>query len=134
MFIFVLTYKVCKSRHNKGTWSSTVIESSINREFSEETMKNIFDNQVQWQIDIRHKHEYLRSRASRCLSLSSSSSDISSNMTNIEMLVLISWILHPRIFVKEMETLLNYVLMMYNPDLSLIKTINLHIVEYQRFL
>ena len=31
-----------------------MIESSINREFSEETMKNIFDNQVQWQIDIRH--------------------------------------------------------------------------------
>ena len=42
----------------------------------------------------KFKHEYLRSRASRCLSLSSSSSSsvISSNSTIIEILVLISWI------------------------------------------
>ena len=52
------------------------------------------------------KHEYLRSRASRCLSLSSSSSG--SHRCPIfhifgqfiEILVLVSWILHPRIFWK----------------------------------
>ena len=41
------------------------------------------------------KHEYLRSRASRCLSLSpspSSSSDLSSNFTTIKILMLTSWI------------------------------------------
>ena len=43
------------------------------------------------------KHEYLRSRASRCLSLSSPSGDRYSNLTTIEILVLISWILHPGI-------------------------------------
>ena len=46
------------------------------------------------------KHEYLRSRASRCLYLSSPSGDRYSNLTTIKMLVLISWILHPGIFVK----------------------------------
>ena len=46
------------------------------------------------------KHEYLRSRASRCLSLSSSSGDRYSNLTTIELIVLVSWILHPGIFFK----------------------------------
>ena len=41
--------------------------------------------------------EYLRSRAYRCLSLSSPSGDRYSNLTTIEILVLISWILHPGI-------------------------------------
>ena len=46
------------------------------------------------------KHEYLRSRASTCLSLSSTSPVISQirDITLIEILVLTSWISHPRIF------------------------------------
>ena len=50
---------------------------------------------------LKIKHEYLRSRAYICLSLSSpfsSSCDISSISYIIEILVLISWISHPRIF------------------------------------
>ena len=45
------------------------------------------------------KYEYLRSRASRYLSLSSSSSSSNgySTLNTIEILVLISWILHPGI-------------------------------------
>ena len=55
---------------------------------------NFYADQHKWNI----KHEYLRSRASRCLSLSSSSSgDHYSNLTTIEILVLISWILDPGI-------------------------------------
>ena len=44
-------------------------------------------------IDI--KHEDLRSRASKCLSLSSAVTDRYSKLNPIEILVLISWISHP---------------------------------------
>ena len=47
------------------------------------------------------KHEYLRSRASRCLSLSSSSGDF---WKFIKILVLTSWILHPRILFSEVSS------------------------------
>ena len=57
MFIFVLSYEVYKSSKNKGTCncnnSSTINESAINGELSEEVMKNIFYKQVRWQIDIK---------------------------------------------------------------------------------
>ena len=43
------------------------------------------------------KHEYLRSRASKCLSLSSFPNGYS-NLSSIKILVLISWILHPWFF------------------------------------
>ena len=49
------------------------------------------------------KHEYLRSRASTCLSLSSSSSVTSQirDITAIEILVLTSWFSHPRMFANK---------------------------------
>ena len=50
------------------------------------------------------KHEYLRSRASKCLSLSSSFSHGYSTLSSIEILVLISWILHPWIFFNKVYT------------------------------
>ena len=52
-------------------------------------------------------HEYLRSRASTCLSLSSTSSVTSQirDITAIEILVLTSWISHPRIFILKMKSL-----------------------------
>ena len=46
------------------------------------------------------KHKYLRSCTSRCLSLSSSSGDVSSTSNFMEIPVLISWISHPRILDK----------------------------------
>ena len=53
-------------------------------------------------LELEVKQEYLQSRASRCLSLSSSSSgDVSSTLESIEILVLTSWILHPGICVKK---------------------------------
>ena len=47
------------------------------------------------------KHEYLRSRPSRCLSISS----VHSTLDFIEILVLISWISHPRIWLLKMNFL-----------------------------
>ena len=44
------------------------------------------------------KHEYLRSRAYKCLSLSSPLTDRYSKLIHIEILVLISWVSHPWIF------------------------------------
>ena len=56
------------------------------------------------------KHEYLRSRASTCLLLSSTSSVTSQirDITAIEILVLTSWITHPRIFFSKCEQLASY--------------------------
>ena len=48
------------------------------------------------------KHEYLRSRAYICLSLSSPSGDLSIKSWTIEILVRTSWILHPGILIQRL--------------------------------
>ena len=64
--------------------------------------------------NILFKHEYLRSRAYICLSLSSSSGDISIKLWTIEILVLTSWISASKNFCRRVrfkhETLSDYVL------------------------
>ena len=104
--------KLWREKHKLG-WQHSSLESSINLNFHFGVYRKCHKIELtmdleKWQIDknflkwlkytppFQFRHEYLRSRASRCLSLSSSSSCHSySTLTIIEILVLISWILHP---------------------------------------